>query len=155
MAANLDQENQRELKNLLDFLEKYKFGPQQRFDLAKKLGISLVQSTKLRFADSVDPQGKAWLPLKQFRNRKRDKAGKRRDQNPKPLIDTGRLRSSITYSASSNYVDVGTNVVYAATHNYGRGRIPQRQFLGISAKDETTIYNTVEKQVESFKVGFK
>jgi phage gpG-like protein len=50
----------------------------------------------------------------------------------KPLLDTGRLRNSIKSSNTKDAARVGTNVKYAATHNYGRGAIPQRKFLWIS-----------------------
>lgn len=49
--------------------------------------------------------------------------------NAKPLIDTARLRQSITTRVTKNEIFVGTNVVYAATHQFGRGYIVDRPFL--------------------------
>src|SRR3990172_10822728 len=47
----------------------------------------------------------------------------------RPLQDTGRLRLSIqTYSDKDRAVIV-TNLIYAKPHNYGRGKIPQREFM--------------------------
>lgn len=49
------------------------------------------------------------------------------------LQDTGRLRGSIhPGTRGSKQAYVSTNLVYATTHQYGRGRIPARPFLWIS-----------------------
>lgn len=47
----------------------------------------------------------------------------------KTLIDTKRLMNSITYKPGRNTVEIGTDVEYAATHQFGRGKIPKRPFL--------------------------
>lgn len=64
-----------------------------------------------------------------------------------PLLDTGRLRASITTSVTANSLTFGTNVVYAAAQNFGNPRntlfggrpapIPARQYLPISADGST------------------
>lgn len=63
-----------------------------------------------------------------------------------PLVDTGRLKNSITKQVASNVVIVGTNVVYAAIHNFGgkagRNRkvtVPQREFMLLQDEDVTDI----------------
>lgn len=58
-----------------------------------------------------------------------------RRANNKLLIDTGRLINSIAKRAANTYVEVGTNVIYAATHQFGRGSIPARPFLMVQAED--------------------
>lgn len=70
-------------------------------------GIGNVLASKVRqgFRTSTDPWGKQWKPLK-----------RRKGQ---PLVDTGRLRSSISYHAISGSVAVGTNVSYAPYHQFG------------------------------------
>lgn len=40
-------------------------------------------------------------------------------QDGQTLVDTARLRTSINYKASRNKVAIGTNVVYAAIHQFG------------------------------------
>ena len=51
----------------------------------------------------------------------------------KILQDTGRLRGSIIPGTrGTRRAFVSTNLVYAATHQYGRGNIPARPFLWIS-----------------------
>lgn len=98
----------------------------------------------LRFQDSTDPWGKPWQGLSQgailsrLRRRKGSfkKDGKISAKGQgiamggfQPLLDTGRLRGSITTVVAPRGVAVGTNVKYAATHQFGRGGIPARPFL--------------------------
>lgn len=88
------------------------------------IGASLKDNIRLGFADSMSPYGDAWLPLKY-------RVGQ-------PLVDTGRLRDSITHQSSDDGVSVGTNVVYAAIHQFGgmtgrkrASQIPARPYLPI------------------------
>ena len=62
------------------------------------------------------------------------------------LADTGRLRNSIKSKAFTNRAEVGTNVIYAAIHQFGgkagRGKkvtIPARPFLIVQDEDWTEI----------------
>lgn len=66
-------------------------------------GVSLVQEC---FETSRDPHGRPWPKLQ-------TRAGQ-------PLLDTGRLRNSITRKeVNGGGFIIGTNVEYAAIHNYG------------------------------------
>lgn len=78
------------------------------------------------FRSSTAPSGAAWRPLARARSRNR-----RRGDRGKPLVDTGRLRASVTARpvVTRDSFTIGTNVIYAATHQYGRGPIPARPFL--------------------------
>ena len=123
----------------------------------REIGANVVADAQLRFRDSRDPYGVAWKPLTQATReaRARRAAGKnamRKDgrfkaaalrrfvgayNTAKPLLDTGRLRNSITYRLlGASGVEVGSNVAYAALHQFGgqagRGKkvtIPARPFL--------------------------
>lgn len=70
------------------------------------------------FARSAGPSG-AWAPLKRARRR----------GGSKPLLDTGRLRASITYQVTADGYVVSAPVVYAAAQNFGQGPLPARPFL--------------------------
>lgn len=51
--------------------------------------------------------------------------------------------------------DIGTNLIYAARHQFGdtkRG-IPQREFLGISADNLVELQNTLEDWAEQLMMG--
>lgn len=59
----------------------------------------------LGFETGTDPGGGAWAPLS--------------ERDGQPLRDTRRLQSSFTYETTPEGFEVGTNVEYAATHQFG------------------------------------
>jgi phage gpG-like protein len=78
------------------------------------IGDGIVADAQMRFRDSRDPYGQAWLALS-----KRTIA-QRRKGSSKPLLDSGRLRDTITPRlVGADAVHVGTNVLYAAIHQFG------------------------------------
>ena len=79
-----------------------------------RIGSYLVASTIRRFELERAPGGAPW--------KKSGRASRERGQT---LTDTGRLRSSITHRVAGDVLEVGTNVVYAAIHQFG-GRTPPR-----------------------------
>lgn len=71
-----------------------------------------------------------------------------------PLRDTGRLMNSMGRHVSSDKVQVGTNVVYAAIHNFGgqagRGRkvtIPARPFMLLQDEDIFEVKDILSKWI--------
>lgn len=105
-----------------------------------ELGEELTESTKSRFAAQVDPQGRPWQPLSRRYLRS---ARKRKSRGPNLILTlTGALRGTISYRADSSSVTIGTNRVYGATHQFGRGPIPARPFLGLSQSDRSTVLQT-------------
>ena len=129
--------------------------------LMAKLGIYLESATIERFETQTAPDGRKWEPSERA---KRD--------NGKTLVDTSQLRSSITHSASSRSVEVGTNKIYAGVHQYGMNETvsvsahsrtspggltfavdafdrmmntPARPFLGLSVEDETELNFLVDQ----------
>lgn len=78
------------------------------------------------FRSSTSPAGAPWRPLARARARNR-----RKGDRGKPLVDTGRLRASVTTrpQVSEDGFVITADPVYAATHQYGRGAIPARPFL--------------------------
>lgn len=124
--------------------------------LMTKIGQAMKGQTVRRFHAGVSPEGEAWAPVK---NPRKDSKGQPRKGAAKPLVDTGRLRNSISFSASAFDVHVGSNVVYARIHQLGgqagRGRkvtIPARPYLGLSEEDQEEIAALVQEHLEgSFK----
>ncbi|NOR63253.1 MAG: phage virion morphogenesis protein [Rhodobacteraceae bacterium] len=116
------------------------------------IGASMVESTKQRFDRGESPEGNPWpVSLRaQF-------------EGGKTLIDKGALKQSITHIADQNGVEIGTNMHYAATHQFGATisasgadalrfsipgigfitkksvTIPARPFIGLSGEDEAEI----------------
>lgn len=114
----------------------------------EEIGGMLVTSTQDRFEHGVDPMGIEW-PV----------SGRAESENGQTLIDHGHLRDSITFVADSTSVQVGTNLVYGAIHQFGgviEGKsgplmfstpgggfamvesveLPKREFLGVSPADD-------------------
>lgn len=111
-----------------------------RQTMAEEIGEMLVSSVLTRFQKGVGPDGEAWEPLK-----------KREGQ---PLVDKGRLRSSVGYEATATAVAVGTNLVYGAIHQFGgqagRNRavtIPERPYLGFSEEDTTEAREIIQDHI--------
>jgi len=69
------------------------------------IGHYVREEASLAFASSASPYGAPWLPLKM--------------RQGQPLLDTGRLRNSLTYRVQGDTVEVGTNVLYAGVHQSG------------------------------------
>jgi phage virion morphogenesis protein len=130
----------------------------QRMDNAQPLydqiGAALVVSTQNRFETESDPDGNPWPQSLRVRL-----------EGGKTLTDSARLKNSITHEASNTGVDIGTNLIYAAVHQFGavikaktesglrfraagngdyvnvsQVTIPQRAFLGIDEDDQAEIF---------------
>ncbi|KNY13615.1 phage virion morphogeneis protein [Shinella sp. SUS2] len=129
------------------------------------IGKGLVASTHMRFVTQTDPDGAAWRALNT------DYAATKR--NTRILTESGRLRDSINSRAGATEVRVGTNVPYAAIHQFGGTikpksashlrffigdalvtvasvTLPARPFLGISSDDETMIAETIFDFLERY-----
>jgi phage gpG-like protein len=73
--------------------------------LHKEIGEYIVDSIKERFRTGVAPDGTAWKP-----------SIRAKAESGKTLMKTRILYNSFTYRASSDKVEVGTNVKYARVH---------------------------------------
>ena len=111
-----------------------------------EIGRHLVASTLRRFAAERAPGGKPWL-----RSARAVAEGRR------TLTDSGRLSRSIAYrvAADGGAVAVGSDVAYAALHQFGgqtgRSRtvtLPARPFLGIDDRDRDSILRIVARAIE-------
>ena len=120
----------------------------------RHIGAAVAASTQERFNTGTGPDGVAWAPSA----RAKREAGQ-------TLVKTARLKGSIFQQSSASGVSVGTNVIYAAIHQFGGtilpkagaylsfrvgGRfvrvrqvtMPARPFLGLDADDEVEILAT-------------
>jgi len=107
----------------------------------RAIGARMRSSTLQRFNDARDPDGAAWAAMSDATKSLRRKG--RRAGEPQRLLDTGRLRRSITFGASSNAIAFGSNLIYAAAQQFGNpdnkmfggksAPIPARRYLPLSA----------------------
>ncbi len=99
----------------------------------RSVGELLLDSTRARFAAERSPEGERWTPLKP-----RTLASKKRNRD-KILTEEGRLRGTLAYQVGDGWVEVGSPLVYGATHQFGRDAIPARPYLGLSAGDAADV----------------
>lgn len=134
-----------------------------------EIGEYILDSTKERFRKGISPTGEAWKP-----------SIRAKETGGKTMMDTRRLYNSLTYRATMDGVEVGTNVKYAETHQpkddraeteitpkkakalkfringkwvtKKKVRIPRRDFLGLSNDDLQEIDQINEERIgECFK----
>lgn len=102
--------------------------------LMPRLGEYLQRSTQDRFKSQTGPDGDRWEVLKP---RTLERKKHNRD---KILTERGYLRRHIYYQMTGpGRVEVFSDRVYGATHQFGRDKIPARPFLGISAADQVEL----------------
>jgi|LSQX01.1.fsa_nt_gb phage virion morphogenesis protein len=125
----------------------------------QEIGEAMVTSTRLRFREGVDPEGKSWPP------------SLRAQSGGQTLRDTGLLANSIHAQARTNAVEIGTNDKRARVHQEGleirakrarflrfqvdgtwvqvrKVQMPRRAFLGISEDDQREIESIVNRRIE-------
>ena len=124
-------DNISEIQNQLKRLED---GVENRYMLMRRLSETMHTAVKLNFRYAGRPK---WLGLKY-------RAGK-------PLTDTGRLKDSFSTMYDNDTALVGTNIIYAAIHNFGgqagrnrKVRIPQREFLTLTDDDKQALMDDVQ-----------
>lgn len=87
----------------------------------QNMGRVLKTGAQLRFRSTSGPDGAAW-----------EKSFRAKHGGGQTLSLSRRLRNSITYTATGSTATVGTNVVYAAIHQFGGTvRAKNAQFLSI------------------------
>ncbi len=112
--------------------------------LLDEIGAEVVSQTQDRVRDDKEsPDGDAWPLLNPaYASRKKGSGGLLEG------VSNPGLLSSLTHVVHGNEVEIGSGLIYAATHQFGdesRG-IPQREFLGLS--DEGA--DQVEMRCEEF-----
>jgi len=127
-------------------------------DLHDEIGMYLVSSTQQRFEDGQAPNGSYWLP-----------SARSKEDGGQPLTDRKHLSDSITYEADEDGVEHGSEMIYAAVHQFGAlimpkdpggylvfragdgfvkvkfVTIPARPYLGINAEDERVIIDITQE----------
>lgn len=111
--------------------------------LLDRIGGLLADSSRERFSEGVGPDGQSW----QVSQRAALEGGK-------TLVLHGYLRDSITHTVDGAALEVGTNIVYGAIHQFGgtisfhsRGGsvdLPARPYLGLSAADQQVIIDETD-----------
>jgi phage virion morphogenesis protein len=118
----------------------------------------LIPETKKNFASNQSPEGEKWRELSKKTKRKKNK---NRDQI---LRDEDNLYSSlmkktngsiqeITPSGTKTTLSYGTRDRKAGIHQEGKGKIPQRKFLGLTEDMKQSIRNTIAAHIREIMNG--
>lgn len=117
----------------------------QMAELADDAGAILESSTRNRFDTKTAPDGSAWVPWSEAYD-------DTREDHHSLLVEGGGLRDSIASYSSGSDVQVGSNLVYAAHHQFGGEEtgsgIPARPYLGLSDEDEADLADLVTGRLE-------
>ncbi len=108
-------------------------------DIYVAAGALIESQTRRRIAEEkTGPDGNAWAAWSPEYEATR-KSGQ------SLLMNEGELLDSIAWAVSGDDLEVGSNLVYAATHQFGSedGTIPARPFLGLSADNENELLELV------------
>ena len=136
-------------------------GIADRQPLMDAIGLYLESSTLDRFDQERGPDGTPW-----------QQSLRAKEQGGKTLTDHAHLRQSVTYNATNDRVEWGSNMIYARPHQEGAtitakggGRLkfrlpgglgfrsvlsvtlPARPFLGVNEEDERQIVGLAEDYV--------
>lgn len=112
------------------FLDDLASGP-AREQLLEVLGAEVESQTRRRLAEEkTGPDGKAWPAWS-------DAYAATRHGGHSLLEDEGHLRDSIQFLVHPDEVEIGTNLVYGAIHQWGgagvgKPGLPERPYLGVS-----------------------
>ena len=147
--------------SVLAALSRLSLEPDGRRELLDMIGAGEADNTRLRFSDQTGPDGVPWIP-----------SIRARSQGGETLRDTGRLMNSITHRTASDFVEVGTNVMYAAMMHGGGTiqatgggylkfrigdrwsmkksvTIPARPFLGLDSEGEQEVIGLIGQFIRS------
>ena len=90
--------------------------PQGRAGVVKAAAWGALSALEERFATATDPKGQPWKPSLRAQL-----------EGGQTLSDTGRLRRGFSVRATGSWgFTIGTNVRYAAPHQFGATIVPKR-----------------------------
>jgi phage virion morphogenesis protein len=113
-------------KPLIALLDKFIKQGQSLEPALADIGEYLIESHQERFKLEVAPDGTPWEPLAPRTIAKKG--------NNRILQDQGTMRDLLAYQISGDQLTFGTNLIYGATHQFGREAdgIPARPFIGLA-----------------------
>lgn len=107
----------------------------------KSIGEEMINRTQQRFRDKEAPDGTPWAANSPVTE-------KRKGHDRVLEGESNELAKQFSYSATSNSVEYGSLMVYAAMQNFGGtkaefphlwGDIPEREFIGLNDDDEDEV----------------
>ena len=117
--------------------------------LLSTLGGVVENQTKARLIDGKEnPDGEAWPEWSPW-------YAETRHDNQDLLQSSGNLIDSLQSILGINQAEVGTNLDYASSHQYGNAvkGIPRREFLGVSDGDLNDLQNVLNDWADNLIQG--
>jgi phage virion morphogenesis protein len=112
-------------------------------ELLDALGMLIVGQTQRRIhKEKTAPDGTDWQEWS-------ERYAKTRHANHSLLENEGYLVQGMQHVVSGDEVHVGTNMIYGATQQFGRGPIPARPYLGLSAENTDEVVQVCEEFLDS------
>jgi phage virion morphogenesis protein len=125
------------LQRLQDRLRRIQHAPMG--SLLSDVAAEVASQTQRRIStEKTSPEG---VPWKAWSARYAAKRGSGKSL----LMNEGNLVDDIQFQVSGSEAIVGSSLIYAATHQMGRGKIPARPFLGISESNETALLRILDQ----------
>ncbi len=135
------------------------------------IGQIMIEGTRQRFLEGVSPEGEAWAPKSPVTIEAYKRRGQSVDFRPLfgPSPSGAGLFGTIDMQAGRDYVEVGSNKIYAAVMQFGArkgafgatsrgspipwGDIPARPYLGISETDRENILAEIDDWLQRAAEG--
>lgn len=109
-----------------------------------EVGEYLLDIHEQRFKDQVSPDGTPWKSVSA-------ETLKNKTRPDRILREEGNLADLLTYQLGDQQLSFGTNLVYGATHQYGRdsANIVAREWLGLNEQQSQSVLDIIVSYIES------
>lgn len=109
-----------------------------------EVGEYLLDIHEQRFKDQVSPDGTPWQSVSAD-------TLKNKTRPDRILREEGNLADLLTYQLGDQQLSFGTNLVYGATHQYGRANvnIVAREWLGLNVQQSQSVLDIIVSYIES------
>ena len=114
-------------------------------ELMDAIGEKLLDSTHERMSREEDPEGNRWQELSP-----NYAAAKKALYGDKLMLQiTENLFSTLVWQSGSDFVQVGSPLIYSGTQQHGLPdkNVEARPYLGLSLEDERTVYELIEDYI--------
>lgn len=127
------------IQKMLDSLGKI-----EQQDLFEIIGTTVESQVRGRITEEGPaPDGQPWPPWS-------PRYKKTRHSNHRMLLGDGDLIDSLHHIIGAGEVEIGSNLIYFATHQFGDDdrNIPARPSLGLSIDDETDLQDAIDNYLD-------